>query len=72
MNQSPRECYWLIEYIPPNNYRGVYYWSNREQKFVDIKNATFYRDEDAARAYAEEFGLKLDKNTRITYYKDAP
>lgn len=68
MNPDPNESYWLIEYTPPNNYRGVYYWNNNEQKFVDRKNATFYRDRDIAKAYAEEFGIKLDKNTCIVPY----
>jgi|LakMenE01Jun11ns_1017448.scaffolds.fasta_scaffold8918020_2 hypothetical protein len=71
MKQDPREYHWLIEYIPPNNYKGYYYWSNREQKFVDLKNASFYRDHDTAKAYAEEFGLKLDTNTRIIFFKSS-
>ena len=61
---------YVIRHQPPNKPNGAWYFSIQVGLFVDFKDATVFRTEDIAEAFANEFGVKLNKETDIIKLKD--
>jgi hypothetical protein len=60
----------VIRHRPPNKSKGSWYFSIAQAMFVDFKDATVFRTKDIAKAYANEFGVALNKDTDIIDLKD--
>lgn len=60
----------VIRHNPPNKYNGSWYFSIKQGMFVPLADATVFRTKEIAVAFANEFGVKLNKDTDIVELKD--
>lgn len=60
----------VIRHSPPNKYNKTWFFSIQQAMFVPFEDATIFRSKDIAEAFANEFGVKLDKHTDILDLKD--
>lgn len=68
INES-NESLFVIRHNPPSKSKGSWYFSIQVGMFVEIEQATVFTSAFAALAYANEFGVKLNRDTKIIQIK---
>jgi len=62
-NDPLKEFPFVIQFIPDTKFNRPAFFDVRSNLFGPLESATRFRNAEAAIAYANEFGIKLDKYT---------